>query len=192
MGRGALLSVGPGARTLFTASEEAELVARALRTLWEQPPEETGLQGVLRGLEAASLSSSPQTPGPGTDEPLDDALPWRPALEKAALKDQSRLNDGFVPPSARRQAIRNFSWVDGEYEVQLRVPLPAGVLPPHVQGQILGDGLELLAVEEPAARLADAEEARRFFSISVNTHVLNTSLKPFCKVCGKIQAETAS
>ena len=149
MGRGALLSVGPGARTLFTASEEAELVARALRTLWDQPPEETGLQGVLRGLEAASLSSSPQPPGPGTDEPLDDALPWRPALKKAALKDQSRLNDDFVPPSARRQAIRNFSWLDDEYEVQLRVPLPAGVLPPHVQGQILEDGLELLAVEEP-------------------------------------------
>ena len=149
MGRGALLSVGPGARTLFTASEEAELVVRALNTLWSQPPEEAGLQGVLHGLEAASLSSSPQSPSPGTDEPLDDALPWRPALEKAALKDHSRLNDDFVPPSACRQAIRNFSWVDDEYEVQLRVPIPAGVLPQNVQGHILEDGLELLAVEEP-------------------------------------------
>ena len=84
-----------------------------------------------------------------TGEPLDDALPWRPELERATLVDRHRLRDDFLPQEAHRQAIRNFSWIDDEYEVEVRVPLPGGIRPGRVRAHILEDGVELYALEEP-------------------------------------------
>ena len=151
MGRAALLAVGPGARTLFTAREEAEQVAQALGRLWGR-----GRVGLTTASAAAKALAGPmqairlsEDGGSGGGEPLDDALPWRPELERATLVDRHRLRDDFLPQEAHRQAIRNFSWIDDEYEVEVRVPLPGGIRPGRVRAHILEDGIELYALEEP-------------------------------------------
>lgn len=158
MGRAALLTVGPGARTLFTAREEAEQVAQALGRLWgcagARPMAASTVARALEGpMQAVRLSEEGGGGcGGGGGLPLEDALPWRPELERASLSDRRRLRDDFIPPEASRQAVRNFNWIDDEYEVEVRVPLPGGIRPDQVRAQILEDGVELYALEEAGER----------------------------------------